>query len=192
MEPVSSEREHDAKHKAPVSDPVRDECFLGCVTRFLPIDVVTDEQVGAETYAFPTDKHQQEVIGQYQSEHCKHEEVQECKEPIEAFVAVHVTDGEHVNQKTDESNEQCVGAAETVHRQAEVGAKLPNLNPGPQVIEDWLSGSKRAARFKREIKGDDCRNTNSRTRYKANELFVAQPPANKPIDGGTGERRKDN
>src|SRR3982751_4444793 len=47
---------------------------------------------------------------------------------------MHVADGEDMNQQTDERNEADIDTAQPVHRQAEIGAKLPDLNPRPKVI----------------------------------------------------------
>ena len=137
-EPVSEEDQHDAQHETPVADAIRDECFLGRVARFLAIDVVTNQQVGAKAHAFPTDKHQQEVVGQHQRQHREHEQVEKCEEAIEAFVLVHVADRKTWIRKPTKVMNKCVGAAQPIHRQAEVRAKLSDLNPGPEMIEHRL------------------------------------------------------
>jgi hypothetical protein len=91
------ERQHDPEYKAPVADAVGDKCFLRCVACFLAIDVVTDEQVGTESNPLPTDKHQEEVVSQYQRQHREHEQVEKREEAIEPFVAMHVANSEQVN-----------------------------------------------------------------------------------------------
>ena len=129
------ERQHDAEHKAPVADAVRDERFLRGVACFLSIEVVTNQQVRAETHAFPADKHQHEVVREHERQHREHEQVQKCEEAIEARFAVHVADGEDVNQEADERDEERVGAAQAIHREREVGAESADLQPRPDVIE---------------------------------------------------------
>ena len=51
---------------------------------------------------------------------------------------MHVADGKDVNQEADEGDEERVGAAQAIHREPEVSAKVADLNPGPEVIEHRL------------------------------------------------------
>ena len=132
------ENEHYAEHKAPVADAVCDEGLLGRVSGFLAVDVITNQQIRAETDTFPTHKHQQEVVGQHQRQHRKHEQVQKRKEAIEPAVFMHVPNREDMYEEPDKRNEERVGAAQPVHCQTEVCAKLANLNPGPEMIENRL------------------------------------------------------
>ena len=60
------------------------------------------------------------------------------KEAIEPAVFMHVPDGEDMYEEPDKSNKERVGAAEPVHRQTKVRAKLAHLNPGPEMIENRL------------------------------------------------------
>src|ERR1700674_1556447 len=63
------EKEHYAEHKAPVAYAVGDEGLLSGVSGFLPVDVITDQKVRAESDTFPTHKHQQKVISQNKGQH---------------------------------------------------------------------------------------------------------------------------
>jgi hypothetical protein len=135
------ERQHDSANETPVSDSVCDERFLRCVSGFFAIEVVTNQEVGAETDAFPADKHQDHVICQDQRQHRKHEQVQECKEPVETRLTMHVSHGEYMDKKTDKSDEQGVGAAEPVHCERKVGIESSHLQPRPDVIEYGLFAS---------------------------------------------------
>src|SRR5207247_10803534 len=128
-------------HETPVANAVRDESLRCGIARFLTIGVVTDKQIRTQPDALPTDKHQQEVVGQHQRQHREHEEIQESEEPIEPLVLVHVADCEEVDQETNECHEQRINTAQPVHRQTEVSAKLSDLNPRPEMIEYWFSRS---------------------------------------------------
>ena len=71
------------------------------------------------------------------------EQIQIGEKAIVTIVASHIAGREDVNQKADESNEQRVDAAQTIHCQAEVGAECSNLNPSPEVVHDRLHRSQR-------------------------------------------------
>src|SRR5688572_1318661 len=155
-------REHDAEDKSPIANTVSDKSFLRCVSGFLAIGVVTNEQVRAKTHAFPTNKHQQEVVGEDKSQHREHEQIQKRKEAIEPFVSMHVAGGEYVNQKADKGYEESISTAQPVHSQAEVSAKPTYLNPGPEVIENRFRRTECAARLEREIERHDGGNADGR------------------------------
>ena len=84
----------DGQRETEVADAIRDEGLARSVRRFLAIEVVADQQVGAETDTFPADKHHQEIRAHHQHEHRKHEEAHVGEEAIEARIAVHVAGGE--------------------------------------------------------------------------------------------------
>src|SRR6185369_9807741 len=88
--------QHDAEDEAPVADPVGNKRFLRRRTGFFLVDVVTDEQIRAETDAFPADKHQQEIVPEYQRQHREHEKIQISEEPVVTAVPVHVPGGKDV------------------------------------------------------------------------------------------------
>ena len=182
------EDEHDSHHETPIAYAVGNKRFLRGVARFLQIGVEADEQVGTEPDSLPTDKHQEEIVSQHQRQHREHEQIQVGKEAIEAGVAAHVADRKDVNQEPDERHEERIRSTQTIHRQAEVGAKLPDLNPGPEMIEDGSSVTrfaevKRAAGFESEVESDNRGNCDRSASDEADEFLVAQPAADKPVDG---------
>src|SRR5712691_3156523 len=92
------EDKHHAEYKTPVTDAISNERLLRRVSRFFAIDVVTDQQIRAEPHSLPAHKHQQKVVGQNESQHGKHEKVEESEEAIETPVLVHVADSKEVDQ----------------------------------------------------------------------------------------------
>jgi len=96
------EEQHDAEDETPVANTIGDESFLGSGRGFFLIDIETNQQVRAESHAFPADEHQQEVVGQHSVSIAKHEEIQVSEEAIIPAVAMHVASGEDVNQQTNE------------------------------------------------------------------------------------------
>src|ERR1700678_3509946 len=95
---VSNHEEH-GEQEAKVPDAIENECFLtriGC--RRTKVGEA-DQQIRSEATPLPADKHEQEVFGQDQSQHEKHEEVEVGEEaPVSLFVG-HITDGVDVDQK---------------------------------------------------------------------------------------------
>src|ERR1051326_5677560 len=185
------ERQHDAEYKTPVADAVGDERFFRSVAGFLAIEVVTNQQVRTKTHAFPTDKHQHEVVGEHESQHRKHEQIEERKEAIETLFSAHVTNGKDVNEKPNKRDEQRVRAAQAVHREREVSAKSSDLQPRPNVIEYGRLRTQCAASFEREIERNQRRDCYRSTRDNADKAFIAHTPACEPIDRGAREGRKD-
>ena len=189
--PRERENEHNAEDKTPVTHAVCDECLLRCITGFLAIKVVTNQQVGTKPDAFPADKHQEKIVGQDQGQHREHEQIQIGEEAIEAFVAAHVADCEDVNQESNERDEESIDTTQPVHRQTKVRAELAHLNPCPEVIEERRFALQGATVFEREIERNDRRNAYGTTGHGSNKLFTAHTPANEPIDGRTRKRGKD-
>src|SRR6185369_5842508 len=70
------------QQKPEVADAVHYKGFLTCITSRLLVEVVTDKQVGTQTYTFPANKHQQQVVSKYQQEHGKHKEVEVSEEAV--------------------------------------------------------------------------------------------------------------
>src|SRR5205085_403498 len=97
------------------------------------------------------------VVGEHQREHRKHEQVEKCEEAIKSLIAMHVADSKDVDEKPDKSDEEGVGSAEPIHAEREVSAKSSDLQPGPDVIEQWRFGSQCTSRLEGKIKRHDGR-----------------------------------
>ena len=87
------EDQHQAQDKAPIADAISYESLFRGIAGFLAIGVVTDEQVRAEPYTFPADKHQKKVVCEDQCQHREHEEIEIREEPVESRILVHVASG---------------------------------------------------------------------------------------------------
>ena len=95
-----------AKQEAEVADAVDDEGLLARVGGGVLLEVEADQQVGGESDALPTHKHEQEVLRQHQRQHEEHKEVQIGEEaPVTLFVR-HVAHGVDVNEKADAGDYQ--------------------------------------------------------------------------------------
>jgi hypothetical protein len=81
---------------------------LAATRSFGLLQVVADEQIGRQPNPFPPDERHQEVRAQHQVEHHEHKQVQVGEKPVKTRIAVHVADGEQVNEKGDKGDEQDV------------------------------------------------------------------------------------
>jgi hypothetical protein len=144
--------QHQAEDKSPVADAVGDERFLRGRRSFVFIEIKTDQQVRAEPDTFPPDKHQKKIVREYQCQHREHEQIQVCEEAVVTAISAHVAGGKDVNQKTYKGDEEHVDAAQAIHGQGKVRAKLADLNPRPKVIHDRLRRSQCAIGIESEIK----------------------------------------
>ncbi len=100
------EHQHEADHEAEVPDPVHHEGLLGCTRGRWPGEPEADQQIGAEAYQFPAEKEHRVVTGEDEGEHRGGEEVEIGEEAVESLVAVHVADGEDVDQGPDPGHDQ--------------------------------------------------------------------------------------
>ena len=132
MRPEGHEDQEYAEHKADIADPVDDECLFAGVPGAAPVEVVADQQVGAEPHAFPADKHQQEVAGQHQDQHREQEQVQVGEEPIVPVFGMHVADGIDVDQKSDAGDHQQHDRRQRVQEKLNPGHEVPGGDPGEQ------------------------------------------------------------
>ncbi len=108
-----------------VADTVHDERFLAGIRGELLVVVVTDQQVGAETHAFPADEHQKEVRGQHERQHGKHEEVQVREIAAVTRVVPHVADGIDVDEEPDERDEGDHQSRERIETKRHVDEPFP-------------------------------------------------------------------
>src|SRR5262249_33919264 len=102
------EQEHHSKQESEVANAIHDERFLGGVVCKVLCEVIPDQQIRAETDAFPAYEHQKEIVRDHQRQHRKHEQVKESKEPPVAIFASHVPGSKNVNPKRDERDKQDV------------------------------------------------------------------------------------
>ena len=98
----------DAEDESPVADAVRDERLLAGVSRTLLLVPVADQQVRAETDAFPAHEHHQEVVSQDEHEHEEAEQIEIAEEAGDASARLvgHVRRRVDVNQRADAGDDQ--------------------------------------------------------------------------------------
>src|SRR3989442_1141746 len=82
-----------------VADAVHDECLVACRGRVLFQKVEADQQVTAESHAFPAHEQQQEILREHQNQHEKHEQVEVCEKAIVSVFVRHVADRINMDQQ---------------------------------------------------------------------------------------------
>ena len=96
---VNEDQEH-SQNKPGIPDPVYDKSLFPGISRALLLQVVTDEQIGAQAHAFPSHKHQDKIVRQNQREHGEHEKIEVGKETVVAGVVPHIPRRIYVDQKS--------------------------------------------------------------------------------------------
>jgi len=119
------ENGEQAEQEAEVTHAVHDKGFFRRIAGTLLLEIVTDQQVGTETDAFPADKHDQGVVPQHQHDHGEDEQVQVTEEAVEPLLAVHVTDRVEMNEGTDPADDHQHDRGEGSNRNPQSTCRLP-------------------------------------------------------------------
>src|SRR5262249_21238913 len=75
--------------------------LLGRVVVLLVLVPEAYQHERAESHAFPSYEHHQEVVAHYQDQHEEYEQVEVGKEPPETVIFFHIAHREHVDQESD-------------------------------------------------------------------------------------------
>lgn len=100
------EDEKEGQSKAVIADAIDHKGLspgIGVVIHLVP---ETNEQIGTEPYTFPTDEHEQKVVGQNEKKHGEGEEIQVGEVAVKPPVLGHVSDGIDMNQEADPGDDQ--------------------------------------------------------------------------------------
>ncbi len=124
-----AEDQQHAEQESEVADAIHPEGFVSGIGGGLFQEEEADQQVAAQSHAFPADEHQQVVGGQHQHQHEKHEEIQVREKSPVARIVMHVAGGINVNQPAHAGDHQQHDDGELVHLQREVRAETARGNP---------------------------------------------------------------
>ena len=89
----TAERDEDQEHpqqESEVSDSVDYKRLLAGIARGLLKKVEADQQVGAQTHAFPANEHHQVIRAEHQNQHEEHEEIQVREEAVISALVRHI------------------------------------------------------------------------------------------------------
>ena len=116
----------DVEHRqreSEIADAVHDERLVAGVGGELLIEVEADQQIAAQSHAFPADEQHQVIGRQHQRQHEEHEEVQVGEEAVIAAFMRHVADGVNVDERADAGDHQQHDGGELVHGEIAVHAE---------------------------------------------------------------------
>src|ERR1019366_6505046 len=131
------EVDHDEEHgerEAEVANAVHDEGLVAGGGRALLDKVGADQQVTAETDAFPADEEDHVIRSQHQGQHEKHEQVEVREEAVVAFLVGHVAGGVDVDERTDAGDDHEHDHRELVDGEIPADVEFAALNPGEVVF----------------------------------------------------------
>ncbi len=102
------DQREDGDQETEVPDPVHDKGFFRRIAVVEILKPVADQQVRAETHAFPADKEDHEVGAQHQQQHGKNKEVEVreifCK--VRRVFLVHIRRGIQMDQETHAGDDE--------------------------------------------------------------------------------------
>ena len=181
MAPQRPEDGKETEKETEVTNTVHNKRFLRGITGTLLFEVVADQQVGAETDTFPTDKHDQCVVTEHQHEHGENEEVQVTEVTVETFFTMHVTDGVEMNQGTHTRDNHDHQGRERIEQEAPVHLQVANRHPGCNNILVRLDGI--AKQLDKVLAGDQERKEQHTSTNRTDQLFVLDEPlAKQPVN----------
>ena len=112
--------QNDSGEKAEVAEAIGEEGFFGgvrCGTFFKP---EPDQQVAAKADQFPEDEHLEKIIAKNNAGHGEGEQAQAGEKPAVAAVAVHVADGENVDEAADAGDDEHHEEAQRINVQSKI------------------------------------------------------------------------
>ena len=130
---IHDDQEH-REREAEIADAVHDERFVAGGGGALLHEVEADQQVAAQTHAFPADEEQQVVTRQHQRQHEEHEQVQVGEEAVVAFLMLHVAGGVDVDERADAGDDQQHDHRSAGRREIPADVEGAALDPGEIVF----------------------------------------------------------
>ncbi len=182
------EDQHDRENETEVSDAVDDECFLPGVGRGFSREPEADQQIGAQSDAFPADEHQQVVVREHQREHEEDEQVQVCEVPIEPLLMLHVSSGINMDQEANAGDDQNHQAGQVVEHESELRLEPSGLNPREVVPEDRKLRFRSVQHCDESPQGNQERNRNG-TRSDDRDDPLRQSLTRHAVDRCTDQRQ---
>ena len=88
-----------------------------------------DEQIGGEANQFPTNKQQQQAVGNDDSKHRRGKEGQETEEAREVFVVRHVAIAVNENEQANERDHREHGRGERIEHPTKLHPRVAKLKP---------------------------------------------------------------
>ncbi len=116
-----SEDRRDEKHpenEPGIANAINDERLIRRVARRLPMKVKPNQQIRAQSHAFPPDKHEHIIICQDQREHREHEEIEVPKKSVVPPFMRHVPGRINMDQHSDPGYKQQPDARQWIQQKS--------------------------------------------------------------------------
>src|ERR1700722_15998270 len=123
------EHEENSDEKTEIADAVDYEGFFASGGRGAALEIKPDEQIGGETDALPTDKHEKEVAGEDQDGHEKEEQIEEAEEARVAWLAAHVAERVDVDEEADSGDDEKHDGGKLVEDECEIDLERADGEP---------------------------------------------------------------
>ena len=117
-----------------VADAIDDERLAGGVIVFGVGVPKADQQVRAQTDAFPAKESHRQAGAQHQQDHREQEQVQVSHETGKAAIRPHIADRIQGDQRADAGDEQQHHARQAIEQEAERQRERPGVEPRPQAL----------------------------------------------------------
>ena len=188
--PNRPENHEHGQQQPEVADPVHDERLLTGSRLGLVVEPEPDEEVAAETHAFPSDEQDGKVGAEDQHQHEEDKQVQVGKIAWVRSVVTHVSHAEHVDQGTDTGDHHEHDGRQLVDLERQIYLQLTNRHPRPHVhdvgrIMDGPSESHYPGKG-----GDEGRDQNTDA-YYAHGAFRIRPEEAQPTVHQKAQEREE-
>ncbi len=121
--------EHDPQRKTKIADAIDQERFFGRVPGRGLFVVISNQQIRAETHAFPTQIEHDEVVAHHQAGHRKNEQPQIGEEAEISFFAFHISGRVHGDEESDPGNHAEHHGRERIEKETGLGGECAGGNP---------------------------------------------------------------
>ena len=188
VERLEIDKDQEDRQKEPgVADAIDDKGLRRCLGRRHLVIVVADQEIGAETDAFPADEEHRVVVAHHQQQHRDHEEVHVREEARESLFTVHVADRIDVDEEAYSRHHEEHDAGERIHEEGHVDREIPAENP--RVGDDFARRST-VQDVAKHADGAEERQANRSPRQTVSPLVRPEIAAEDAV-GDDGEQRED-
>ena len=124
------ENKENGQEEPGVSNSVHHKGLGRRLRRRDPVEVVPNEEIGAEPDALPPDEEHQIIVPHHQEEHRHREQIHVREEARVAFFPMHIPNRVHVNQETHPSDDQKHDSGQRIYEKPEIDVQIPAEDPG--------------------------------------------------------------
>ena len=125
------EQQEQADGHGRIADPGNDEGLARGITVVRIVVPEPDQQVAAQSDAFPAQIQQEQIIAEHEQQHGEDEQVHVAEKAAEVRVVGHVAGGIDVDQEANPGNDQNHHQREAVEIEIDAGVKAGHGHPGP-------------------------------------------------------------